>query len=136
MACFQSFGSAIAWYCGDVPELKELQANFQRIRFRLKGNIQPYRFKTQEAIFEVLAPYYKSKDVLLKQLSMAQQAYDAGMMNYAKSKTSGCLKKVDQVTYEIRSDKSEQLNLPGVYVPKWYWQHWSYHGLPIPDGVA
>ena len=114
----------------------ELQANFQRIRKRQDGNNQPYRFRTQEALFEYMAPYYKSKDLLLLQLSMAQQAYNAGMMNYAKSKKSGCLESVDQVTFEIRSAKSKQLNLPGISVPKWYWQHWSYHELPIPDGVA
>ena len=37
----------------------------------------------------MLKPYYKDKDLLLYQLSFAQEMYDLGQMNYAHLKRGG-----------------------------------------------
>ena len=136
MACFGTFGSAVAWYVGDVQEIKDLQANFHNVRLRQTGHNQPSLFKTWMDVFELLAPCYKEKDVLILQLNMARQAYDAGMMNYASRKRCGCLTRIDQITMNRRCVENKQLNLPLSYIPTWYFKHFRERGLPIPDGLA
>ena len=111
MACFGSLGSAIAWYVGDVPEILDLQANFHRVRSRCAQK-QPSWFRYKSDVFELLKPYYKSKDLLLYQLSIAQDMYDVGQMNYAHLKRPGRQDWDHKVATEARADRQMQLRFP------------------------
>jgi adenosine deaminase len=111
MACFNTLGSAIAWYCGDVPEILDLQANFHRIRNQIPQK-QPSMFRCKSDVFELLKPYYKSKDLLIYQLRMAQDMYDVGQMNYAHLKRSGCQDWKHKIAMQERLEQAQQLNFP------------------------
>ena len=81
-------------------------------------------------------PYYESKDVLIRQLDMAQQAYDMGLMNYAHSKKSGCLGNIQSLDMKVRALESKQLTLIDSYIPDWYKQHCVQQGRPIGGSPA
>ena len=108
MACFGSFGSAIAWYVGDVPEILDLQANFHRVRNRCPQK-QPSWFRDKSAVFELLKPYYKSKDLLIYQLSIAEDMYNVGQMNYAHLKRPGRQDWDHRVAMKARAERQMQL---------------------------
>lgn len=108
MARYASFGSSVAWYSGDVPEIKELQANFHSARRtgRLK---QPHCYLGHTTFFHALKRYYKNPDLLLRQVAIAQEKWEAGEMNAQLASTSGAHWATDVHEMYKASDESHQM---------------------------
>lgn len=93
-------------------------------------------FRTKADLFKLMNPYYQSKDVLIYQLRMAQEAYDIGLMNYAHLKKSGCLNSTQTISMQVRSALANQLTFADLFVPEWYRTLCVQQGNPIDGSLA
>lgn len=128
MAEYKSFGSAVAWYDGNDPEIQILRANFHRVRGWLKIN-EPYRIGTAYALCMALKPYYKDTDILHRQISIAEKAWKNKRVKMVTVKHIGCLTNLEAMKMSLTCNFANQLNVEPAYIGD-YWL--AILGQPVP----